>query len=337
MPDGGWTHDHSPFHRGEKEIQQRLGVRDLIEGVGRRVVRDYLPEQHRAFYAQLPFLVAGTVDYAGRPWASILAGRPGFAHAPDQRRMTIDTSPLYADPLGENLKIGSDIGLLGIELPTRRRNRLNGRVSAADGPGFEVSVRQSFGNCPQYIQSRAITMLPAIDNPGRVRPVHRSDRFDHDSRAMIGRADSFFIASAYSEDRRDSAQGVDVSHRGGNPGFVLVEDDTRLVFPDFAGNKHFNTLGNIALNPRVGLLFPDFHSGDLLYLTGRAEIIWDGPDRDAFEGAERLIRCDVESVIRVEGSLPLRGRFEAFSPVLRRTGNWQQVIAARRETHGPTV
>jgi predicted pyridoxine 5'-phosphate oxidase superfamily flavin-nucleotide-binding protein len=147
---------------------------------------------------------------------------------------------------------------------------------------------------------------------------------------MIGRADSFFIASVYSEDTNDFVQGVDVSHRGGNPGFVLVEDATRLIFPDFAGNKHFNTLGNIVLNPRVGLLFPDFYSGDLLYLTGRAEIIWDGPDVDAFDGAERLVRCEVESVIRVNGSLPFRGGFEAFSPVLRRTGNWQEVIAARR-------
>lgn len=97
-----------------------------------------------------------------------------------------------------------------------------------------------------------------------------------------------------------------------------------------AGEEHFNTLDNIVLNPRVGLLFPDFYSGDLLYLTGRAEIIWDGPDVDAFDGAERLVRFEVESVIRVNGSLPFRGGFEAFSPVLRRTGNWQEVIAARR-------
>src|SRR3546814_14766932 len=69
-------------------------------------------------------------------------------------------------------------------------------------------------------------------------------------------------------------QGADVSHRGGRPGFVRVtEDDGRsvLTIPDFSGNQFFNTLGNIAINPRAGLLFVDFATGDLLTLTGRSE------------------------------------------------------------------
>ena len=64
----------SPFHPGEQEIQARLGMRDEIEDIGQRFIRDHLPEQHQEFYANLPYLVVGSVDDAGRPWASLLAG-----------------------------------------------------------------------------------------------------------------------------------------------------------------------------------------------------------------------------------------------------------------------
>ena len=71
---------------------------------------------------------------------------------------------------------------------------------------------------------------------------------------------------------------------------MRVDDNSTLVFPDFTGNFHFNTLGNLLLNPRAGLLFINFKRGDLLYLTGTAEVIWDSDEIRAFAGAERLLR-----------------------------------------------
>ena len=328
------THSDSPFHAGERQVQERLGVREKIEGFARQVIRDHMPDQHRAFYAQLPFVLLGTLDERGRPWASLLAGRPGFMASPDPKRLAIAARPLFGDPIGETLKAGAQVGLLGIELVARRRNRMAGRISSLEAEGFTVAVDQAFGNCPQYIQTRTVQLLPEIDEAPQRRAVSRSDRFDPRSRALIERSDTLFIATAYAEDKTAASQGVDVSHRGGKPGFVSIEDERHFLFPDFSGNNHFNTLGNIQLNPRAGFLFVDFERGDLLYMTGAAEIIWEGEEVRAFAGAERLIRFSAEEVIRVEESLPLRFDFGSYSPMLDHTGSWdqaRQAITAEKE------
>ena len=333
MPDD-WPHGESPFHTGERQVQERLGLRDKIESFARRNVRDFMPDQHRAFYAQLPFVLIGTVDARGRPWASLLAGRPGFMQSPDPRRLEIAARPLFGDPLAETLRDGAEVGLLGIELETRRRNRLTGRIEAAGPEGFAVALRQSFGNCPQYIQTRRVEVLPQIDRPETERPLVRSDRFDERSRALIESADSLFIATAFGNDPRVPSQGADVSHRGGKPGFVKLEDERSFVFPDFSGNNHFNTVGNIVLNPRAGFLFLDFESGDLLTITGSAEVLWEDEALRAFAGAERLIRFRAAEVVRIAQSLPLRFAFGDYSPMLEHTGSWAQAaetIEAERE------
>ena len=333
MSDGGWRHESSPFHAGEQAVQQRLGVRDKLESFGRRVIRDYMPDQHRAFFGIVPFLVIGTVDGEGRPWASILAGPAGFVSSPDARSLRIAAKPLAGDPLQVTLHEGAEVGILGIQLETRRRNRLTGRVAAVTAEGFEVAVRQSFGNCPQYIQTRAVTFEPQLGAAAGT-PAHHSDRLDGFAKALIERADTLFIATAYADGSDEPAQGADVSHRGGKPGFVHVEDDRTLVFPDYSGNLHFNTIGNIQLNPRAGLLFIDFDRGDVVYLTARAEVVWEGEAVRAFAGAERLLRFEIKQMIRVEASLPLRFAFGEYSSFLEATGSWTealQTIAANRE------
>jgi len=317
-----------PFHPGELQAQDRMGVREKIERVAHRRILDYMPNQHREFYASLPFVLLGAVDDQGRPWASIIAGRPGFMSSPDPHNLLISGEPLFGDPLKGTLKPGTEIGLLGIQPETRRRNRLTGRVRSAAPEGISIDISQAFGNCPQYIQTRAVELLPGIDAPQMEHPATESDRFDDAVRALIERSDTLFIATAYLEGPDTAAQGADVSHRGGKPGFVRVEDDRTFVFPDFSGNLHFNTVGNLLLNPKAGFLFVDFDSGDLVYLTGQVEIVWDSEEIEAFAGAERLIRFRAEKVIRVEGSLPLRFNFGEYSPMLEPTGSWQQAANA---------
>lgn len=312
-----------PFHEGERAVQERVGVRDKIAAVGERVFRDFMPEQHREFFKQLPFLVTGSVDAHGQPWASVLANPPGFIESPDPRRLAIHAQPLTADPLAQTLADGAPIGLLGIQPHMRRRNRVNGVIEKATNEGFSVRVRQSFGNCPKYIQARKPQYLGS--HATMARAVRVSERLDHAAARMIVRADTLFIATAHPAADGDGApaHGADVSHRGGKPGFVRVDGDGTLTIPDFVGNFFFNTLGNIALNPRVGLLFIDFASGDLLYLAGDAGIIWHGAEVDAFEGAERLLRYRVREVRRVERSLPLRWSEAELSPFLERMGDWR--------------
>ncbi len=314
----GWTRPESPFHKGELAIQARMGAQERMDKLGRRMIREFMPDQHREFFAKLPYLIVGTVDEANQPWASILVGQPGFLSTPNERTLQVAAQPLFGDPLAKTLTAGIDIGFLGIELHTRRRNRLNGVVTNVQTDGFEVEVKQSFGNCPKYIQARQFKWSE-VNSPV---PVHEVTNLSSAEHTLISAADTFFIATAYQSESAGVASGVDVSHRGGNPGFVRIDDDGTLTIPDFAGNCHFNTFGNIELNPQTGLLFVDFEQGNLLYLTGTAQVIWDGPEIADYQGAERLLQFKPASGYRVEGSLPLRWSVAKFSPFLEQTGPW---------------
>jgi ferredoxin-NADP reductase/predicted pyridoxine 5'-phosphate oxidase superfamily flavin-nucleotide-binding protein len=311
--------EHSPWHAGEQQLQARVGVAERMEVFGRKVIRDRMPDQHREFYRQLPFMLYGAVDGDGRPWASVLEGAPGFAQSPEPTQLQFSGLPDADDPA--QLQDGAAIGLLGIELHTRRRNRLNGHVGELGTAGFQVSVDQSFGNCPQYIQLRQFQRVPLTDP--QTRKSQHLDSLDDVARVLIEAADTFFVASYVDI---DGLRAVDVSHRGGQAGFVRVEGN-RLTIPDFAGNLHFNTLGNLLLNPRAGLLFIDFSTGDLLQLSGRTEVILEGPEIEAFQGAERLWTFDVEKLVRRPAALALRWRFDGMSPTSLLTGNWAEAEA----------
>ena len=191
--------ENSPFHAGEQDVQSRLGVRDKIEEIGQRFIRDHLPEQHAEFYRQLPMLVVGSVDKGGRPWASVLVGRHGFIETPDERQLRLNTRPIYGDPVGDNLVTGAPLGVLGIQYDVRRRNRLSARVEAADDSGITLSVVQTFGNCPQYIQSREPILLPEIDSLGDERPTTTASVLNQRAREIIAGADHFYIATSYDE------------------------------------------------------------------------------------------------------------------------------------------
>lgn len=293
----------SPFHEGEQRVQARLGVREEIEPWARRVVRPFLPEEHRAFHAQLPFLVLAARDGQGRPWATLLAEEPGFVSSPDVHSLRIAAVPPRGDALADALSSGDDVGLLGIELHTRRRNRVNGRVVRRESSGFQLAVDQSFGNCPQYITERGWQRVDAGAGP----PVStRRSSLSPDDPALVRGADTFFIATGFRGEGERPAYGMDASHRGGPPGFVQVRSPRELVFPDYAGNNHFNTLGNLHMDPRAGLLFVDFERGDLLQLTGRARIDWDAPEIQRIPGARRLVHFEIEERIHLQGALPLR-------------------------------
>lgn len=310
------------WHAGEKAIQEKAGVAERMEQVGQRVVRDYLPDQHRDFFEHIPFIILGSVDRQGDPWATILPGRPGFIASPDAHILEIGARGDASDPATEGMAEGNAIGLLGIELNTRRRNRVNGIVRAETGDGFRFDVDQSFGNCPQYIQLRDLDYVRDPREPF-AGLVEESVALDPSAREMIAAADTLFVAS-FAE--RDDRRQVDVSHRGGKTGFVRIAEDGTLTIPDFAGNLFFATLGNILLNGKAGLVFADFETGDLLQMTGEAEVILDSPEIAAFQGAERLWSFRPRRIVRRRGALPLRWSFrkDGWSPNALMTGDWQQ-------------
>lgn len=176
---------------------------------------------------------------------------------------------------------------------------------------------------PQYIQLRDFEFVRDSEAPSPVEPV-ALDALSARAKAMITGADTFFVASYF--DREDGHRQVDVSHRGGKPGFVRLSDSGVLTIPDFAGNLFFNTLGNIHENGRAGLVFADFETGALFQLSGDAEVLLDSPETAAFQGAERLWRFTPRRIVYREDALPLRwkARSEGASPNSLMTGDWQQ-------------
>ena len=179
-------------------------------------------------------------------------GRPGFVFHRTQSICAFDVAPIDGDPVKDGLALGAPVGALGIEPSTRRRNRISGRVSTIDEHGFTVEVVQSYGNCPQYIQSRSLYFLKLA----LLRhEIIRADRLSEADRALLERSDTFYIATVNPNPADGVASGADVSHRGGRPGFVRVDDNQTITTPDFVGNFMFNTLGNLMVEPRAGLLF----------------------------------------------------------------------------------
>ncbi|MFC9581685.1 pyridoxamine 5'-phosphate oxidase family protein [Streptomyces yangpuensis] len=276
----------SVYHWGSLAVQERVGVRGPAEHVGRSIgtgIRDVAA----AFLELQPHLVVGAADGAGRMWASLLTGPPGFVRATGAHRVAVTGGPPAGDPLaGALATAGTRVGTIALDPRTRRRMRLNGTLTATPR-GFAVEAEQVFANCPKYLQKRQPLELVA-DGTGVVR---RGDGLTPGQVRTVRGADTFFVATTAEGD------GVDASHRGGLPGFVEVLSPVELAWPDYAGNAMFLTLGNLMTDPRAGLLFPDWESGAVLQLSGRARTEF-APD------GGRRTRFRVESV--VEGVHPGR-------------------------------
>jgi predicted pyridoxine 5'-phosphate oxidase superfamily flavin-nucleotide-binding protein len=272
-------------------VQARVGVQEQAAKVGGSI-HGTVPVAARPFLEQRRFVVLATADAEGRPWASILTGAPGFARAPDPLEVTIDAPPAPGDPLAHHLERSRFAGLLAIDLATRRRLRVNGSLEHLPGGPLVIRVTQVYSNCPKYIQRRLVER--AGPEPRAARLVRRAPSLTDDQRDWIERADTAFVATLHPE------EGADASHRGGMPGFLRVEG-RRLVWPDYAGNMMYNTLGNIAEYPWAGIVVPDFSTGSVLQLTGGAAILWDGGEALR---AERRVALEVAEVVEIAGVLP---------------------------------
>jgi len=298
-------HPGRPFHSGEREAQRRAGVAREAEEVG-GIVSPFLSPSVARFLRMQSLAVAATLDDRGRPWASLLTGRPGFLAVEGDRLLAVAATPSAADPLSENLRGRPELALLVLNPATRQRIRVNGRGRLTP-EGLSLEPDQVYGNCPKYIQKRRLLPEDAAPEGGTgpggadgAGTVARASSLGAREREWIAGADTFFIASFHPRG------GADASHRGGRPGFVRVVDDRRLAFDDYPGNNMFNTLGNLLEYPRSGLLFLDFSSGDVLQLTARAEV--------RFGGDRREIRFEVEDAITRDGATRLRWELLESSP-----------------------
>lgn len=267
----------TPFHEGERAIQQRAGE-SAIADRNATLVSDTVIGGARPFIAKQFMVALGSVDASGDVWASALFGQPGFIHTTDGRAIQIDVpegSRDPVDPLWTNIASRRDLGMLFIELGSRRRYRVNGTVSRIDGNGIEVAIREAYPNCPKYIQRRHLRALGASGEPSQAAygTVLRGNVTQ-----LIRQADTLFVATHHVE------TGADASHRGGGAGFIQIVDEQTLRIPDYHGNSLFNTLGNLQVDSRAGLYIPDFANGQSLQLTGTATVEWDQADPDQVTG-----------------------------------------------------
>lgn len=124
----------------------------------------------------------------------------------------------------------------------------------------------------------------------RLEDVTVHDRFSEHDRHFIESCDMFFLATADAQGRPD------VSYKGGLPGFVRVMDEDTLAFPNYDGNGMFKSLGNVLINPHVGLLFVDFQRPNRMRVQGTASLSDDDTLMAEFPGAQLIVRVKAERI-----------------------------------------
>jgi predicted pyridoxine 5'-phosphate oxidase superfamily flavin-nucleotide-binding protein len=297
-----------PYHDGEIAVQERTGERVAAVRNG-AIIRETLAVAAREFLALQRTVALAAVDELGRPWGSLWLGAPGFLQSADARSVRVSRhlhAPSPGDPVHPLLTGGSAIGMLAIDLASRRRLRINGLVAATGDEDLTISIREVFPNCGKYIQRRELTVE---GRPCVAQPARSGDVLDDELRLFVEGVDTLFVAS------RHPVRGVDVSHRGGEPGFVRVIDERTLRLPDYTGNSMFQTLGNLTIDSRCGVVMIDFERGRLLSLTGAATITYGADDpRHPTGGTGRYLTLSVQEWLELSMPDGLGFRFVDRSP-----------------------
>jgi hypothetical protein len=260
--------DH-PYHEGEVSVQERTGEQDAALRHAAGISAGIVPAT-RAFLARQRLLALSTTGDDEQLWTSVWCGEPGFVRSADDGRVvnilrTVMTESAD-DPVPRRLAVGRPVGMLAIELASRRRLRINGTIERITDEKIDVLVRESVGNCPKYIQRREPQEAAALE----IRTTSAYGReIDEARRRIVERADTAFVGSLHPE------QGADTSHRGGARGFIKVVNDRTLRIPDYPGNSMFMTLGNFAADARAALAIVDFNHNFVVSLSGTVRMEFD--------------------------------------------------------------
>ena len=260
------THPDDPYHEGERRVQEMIGERE--QALARcKTMTERIPSRAMDFVAEQQYVLLGWSTPEGTPWACFLTGLPGFAVTDNNGEyLTLilqdNSNVLRSVPPFSGLTNGDYLGVLFTDLSTRRRLRVNGPVTEVQSSRLTVAVDRAYPLCPKYIQRRRVlSRRETMD----VSDTQSGETLTGSLIDWIESSDTCFVASAHPDGP------ADVSHRGGNAGFIRVSKNT-LTVPDYPGNSMFNTLGNLALNPRAGLVFLDFQQNRQLQMTGSVSL-----------------------------------------------------------------
>jgi predicted pyridoxine 5'-phosphate oxidase superfamily flavin-nucleotide-binding protein len=260
-------HDHL-YHEGELAVQKEAGEHEAARRHGIGISSRIVPGA-RTFLERQRLLALSTTGDDGQLWTSVWWGEAGFVRSADGRLVSIQRKLMTAsaeDPVQRRLGIGRSVGMLAIELASRRRLRINGIIEHVADDEIAVLVRESVPNCPKYIQRREVQVQEAAAAAIPATTAARGRELDSTRRTIVQLADTAFVGSVHPE------RGADTSHRGGAPGFIKVVDSRTLRIPDYAGNSMFMTLGNFAVDSRASLAVIDFDLGLVVSLSGHARL-----------------------------------------------------------------
>ncbi|WP_328997816.1 pyridoxamine 5'-phosphate oxidase family protein [Kribbella sp. NBC_00709] len=339
-------HRQGQWHAGEAAMHRLLGVpahdNPTIHG---------LPTAYGLWMERSPLLALGTVDQADRIWTTVLGGRAGVIKPIAAGVLGLSSPAFLApgagwtgfDPVLEALFSGAQDGgvvdhgrgklVAGLAMDLEKRSRvklagrvLRGIVLANETVEIEtdptrvdvqlaVAVDETLGNCPKYLNRKAVWA-----HEPSPRLVSDSLPLPHEAVELIGKSDIFFLSS------RHGTKSMDTNNRGGTPGFVRVfsnsaDEGVSLVYPEYSGNRLFQSLGNLQTDPAVGITFPDFETGDVLYLSGRAEILVGAEATAVLPHSRVAVKVTVEAARFVSDGLPFRGRLldpSPYNPPVRR-------------------
>lgn len=275
------------FHAGEAQLQAESGV-DTAE-YDRMADEPFRPELNSSevkFVGGRTFSIAGSLDRDGRPWASALFGPSGeLFTVEDLTTITVKPRLVAGDPLFDNVASTGEMGILYFNPSIRRRAKSLGHGTIQPDGTIRYRMHRMFGLCTKYIFRRSHEIAVASGTETAGSPSAARRELSAADRTQLALTDTIFLAS------HSDQHGTDPTHRGGPPGFVTVIDDATVSIPDYVGNGMFQTLGNLLLDDRIGVLSIDFATGRILQFTGHGSIRASDPD-DEFSTRTLVITID---------------------------------------------
>lgn len=276
------------FHEGEVKIQAEAGVDSVrFDEMVEQAFRPELSGVEHRFVQERTFSVAATLDSSGRPWASPLLGRAGELFSVENATtVRIRPQEIDGDPLASNIDATGQLGVLYFDHSRRRRAKSLGNGQRRADGSISYRMSRNYGLCNKYIFKRSHSMgaLPETTAASAVAGSVAGELSSSD-RDQLERTDTVFVASYHER------HGVDPTHRGGPPGFVSVIDANTISIPDYMGNGMFQTLGNLLLDDRIGLLSVDYGTGRTVQLTGRGRVE-PSPEDDPYSQRTMLVAID---------------------------------------------
>lgn len=298
------------FHDGQLVVQRIAGEEEIaIQRIP--MVLDTLHTRSIPFIENQVLAFPGSEDTNGHIWLSLIVGERGFIRIPSIKEITFDLSKIVSnqeDIFFENIKSKPTVGLLFHEAQRRARYRAWG-MAHINGDTLSFDIRMGYPSCPKHIQREIIE----LDNDSKVAPAsyQKGTLLGEFEKTWISGAHTFFIAT-------QSKKGdIESSHKGGDPGFIEIQENGILRVPDYLGNSMFSTLGNMYQNPKAALLFIDYNKGETLQLSGNAALQFDQNSADDLYksgNTGRFWTFEIKKWIRTINHHKVNAEFIDFSP-----------------------